>query len=149
MHHRHCAAGATMGSSYAPGDGYIDAPRNVLAYTAALIGHKVDVRERCRFTGLRTEGGRVVGVDTSDGPIDTEHVVLTGGPKLAEVGTTAGARVPAGGARHQVVVTAPVTGIQRARSADGVRPPLRNLLAARRSRRPALGYEQSRRSRRE
>ena len=51
----------------------------------------------------------MVGVDTSDGPIDTERVVLTGGPKLAEVGATAGARVPAGGARHQVVVTAPVT----------------------------------------
>ena len=50
----------------------------------------------------------MVGVDTSDGPIDTEHVVLTGGPKLAEVGATAGARVPAGGTRHQVVVTAPV-----------------------------------------
>src|SRR3954453_6219726 len=66
-------------------------------------------RERCRFTGLRIEGGRVAGVDTSDGPIDTEHVVLTGGPKLAEVGATAGSRVPAGGARHQVVVTAPVT----------------------------------------
>ena len=51
------------------------------------------------------------GVDTSDGPIDTEHVVLTGGPKLAEVGTTAGARIPAGGARHQVVVTAPVAAL--------------------------------------
>jgi sarcosine oxidase subunit beta len=102
------APGATLGSSYAPGDGYIDAPRNVLAYTAALTAQRVDVRERCRFTGLRTAGGRVVGVDTSDGPIDTERVVLTGGPKLAEVGATAGARVPAGGARHQVVVTAPV-----------------------------------------
>src|SRR6478672_10216151 len=103
------AAGATLGASYAPGDGYIDAPRNVLAYTAALTAHGVDVRERCRFTGLRTSGGRVVGVDTSDGPIDTDRVVLTGGPKLAEVGAAAGARVPAGGARHQVVVTAPVS----------------------------------------
>lgn len=103
------AKGATLGASYAPGDGYIDAPRNVLAYTAALVAHGVDVRERCRFTGLRTSGGRVVGVDTSDGPIDTDRVVLTGGPKLAEVGKAAGARIPAGGARHQVVVTAPVT----------------------------------------
>ena len=32
----------------------------------------------------------MVGVDTSDGPIDTEHVVLTGGPKLAKVGAAAG-----------------------------------------------------------
>jgi len=103
------ARGVTLGASYAPGDGYIDAPRNVLAYTAALIAHRIDVRERCKFTGLRTAGGRVVGVDTSDGPIDTEHVVLTGGPKLAKVGAAAGARIPAGGARHQVVVTAPVS----------------------------------------
>ena len=104
------ARGATLGASYAPGDGYIDAPRNVLAYTAALTACGVDVRERCSFTGLRTAGGRVVGVDTSDGPIETEHVVLTGGPQLAEVGVIAGARIPAGGTRHQVVVTAPVPG---------------------------------------
>ena len=103
------ARGVTLGASYAPGDGYIDAPRNVLAYTAALTAHRVDVRERCKFTGLRTAGGRVVGVDTSDGPIDTEHVVLTGGPKLAKVGAAAGARIPAGGSRHQVVVTGPVS----------------------------------------
>lgn len=105
------ASGATLGASYAPGDGYIDAPRNVLAYTAALTARGVDVREHCAFTGLRTAGGHVVGVDTSDGPIDTERVVLTGGPQLAEVGATAGARIPAGGTRHQVVVTAPVPGL--------------------------------------
>jgi sarcosine oxidase subunit beta len=100
------ASGVTLGASYAPGDGYLDAPRNVLAYTAALFANGVDVRERQAFTGLRTSGGRVVGVDTSNGPIDTEHVVLTGGPKLAAVGAAAGGRVHAGGTRHQVVVTA-------------------------------------------
>ena len=105
------APGATLGASYAPGDGYIDAPRNVAAYIAALTALRVDVRERCAFTGLRTAAGRVVGVDTSAGPIDTERVVLTGGPQLAEVGALAGARVPAGGARHQVVVTAPLRGL--------------------------------------
>jgi sarcosine oxidase subunit beta len=107
--HTGLAPGVTMGASYAPGDGYIDAPRNVLAYTAALIANGVDVRERCAFTGLRTKGGKVVGVDTADGPIDTEHVVLTGGPKLAAVGATAGGPIYAGGTRHQVVVTAAPT----------------------------------------
>jgi sarcosine oxidase subunit beta len=104
--HTGLAPGATLGASYAAGDGYIDAPRNVLAYTAALTAHRVDVRERCAFTGLRATGGRVVGVDTSAGPIDTDRVVLTGGPQLADVGRTAGGRIPAGGTRHQVVVTA-------------------------------------------
>ncbi|BBX01055.1 sarcosine oxidase subunit beta [Mycolicibacterium moriokaense] len=105
------APGVTLGASYAPGDGYIDAPRNVLAYTAALTACGVEVRERCSFTGLRTAGGRVVGVHTSAGPIDTPHVVLTGGPQLGDVGRAAGGRIHAGGTRHQVVVTAPVPGV--------------------------------------
>jgi sarcosine oxidase, subunit beta len=105
------APGVTMGASYATGDGYIDAPRNVLAYTAALVATGVDVREHCAFTGLRTNGGQVIGVDTADGPIDTEHVVLTGGPKLAVVGARAGGRIHAGGTRHQVVVTAAPTAL--------------------------------------
>ena len=42
----------TMGGSYAPGDGYIDPPRNVLAYTAALFTSGVRVLEHTAFTGL-------------------------------------------------------------------------------------------------
>lgn len=105
------APGVTMGASYAAGDGYIDAPRNVLAFTAALTVRGVDVREGCRFTGLRTSGGRVVGVDTPAGTIATDRVVLTGGPELGEVGVRAGGRIPAGGALHQVVVTEPLTSV--------------------------------------
>ena len=105
------APGVTSGGSYAAGDGYIDAPRNVLAYTAALVSLGVDVRERRSFTGLRVEGGRAVGIDTSDGPVQADAVVLTGGPDLATVGTAAGGRVFAGGTRHQVVVTSPVPGV--------------------------------------
>jgi sarcosine oxidase subunit beta len=105
------APGATRGASYAAGDGYIDAPRNVLAYTAALVALGVEVREHRSFTGLRVEGSRAVGVDTSDGPIHADAVVLTGGPDLAAVGAAAGGRVWAGGTRHQVVVTAPVPGV--------------------------------------
>ena len=33
--------------------------------------------------------------------------MLTGGPKLAEVGRLAGLRIPVGGVRHQVAVTQP------------------------------------------
>jgi sarcosine oxidase subunit beta len=99
------ARGRTLGGSYAPGDGYIDPPRNVLAYTAALFTAGVTVLERTAFTGLVRDGDRVTGVATSRGEIATDRVVLTGGPTLAAVGRAAGARIPAGGARHQVVVT--------------------------------------------
>ncbi|MBA2530884.1 MAG: FAD-binding oxidoreductase [Nocardioidaceae bacterium] len=97
----------TLGASYAPGDGYIDAARNVLAYTVALFGAGVVVAERTRFTGLRYAAGRVVGVRTDVGEIATDRVVLTGGPTLAAVGRATGCRIPTGGARHQVVVTQP------------------------------------------
>ncbi len=101
------ADGRTLGGSYAPGDGYIDPPRNVLAYTAALFTSGVRVVEHTPFTGLLRQGDRVIGVTTPDGEIATERVVLTGGPTLAAVGRAAGVRIPAGGARHQVVVTQP------------------------------------------
>ncbi|HEX7443209.1 MAG TPA: FAD-binding oxidoreductase [Acidimicrobiales bacterium] len=101
------AKGQQLGSSFCAADGYLDPPTNVRAYTAALFTSGVDVRERTAFTGLRVESGRVVGVETSAGPVSTPRVVLTGGPSLAEVGGRAGIRVPAGGVRHQVVVTEP------------------------------------------
>jgi sarcosine oxidase subunit beta len=101
------APGQTLGASYSPSDGYIDPPRNVLAYTAALFGAGVRVCERTAFTGLVIEGGHVVGVRTSAGDVATPRVVLTGGPTLAAVGRAAGVRIPTSAVRHQVVVTEP------------------------------------------
>jgi sarcosine oxidase subunit beta len=67
----------------------------------------VELRERTAFTGLRVDGGRVVGVETEAGPIATERVILTGGPSLRAVGRLAGLRIPAGAARHTVAVLEP------------------------------------------
>src|SRR3954447_24170518 len=99
------APGQSLGASFAAEDGYLEPPRNVLAYTAALFTAGVTVCERTAFTGLVLEGGRVTGVRTSAGDVATDRVVLTGGPSLAAVGAAAGVRIPSGGARHQVVVT--------------------------------------------
>ncbi len=99
------APGMTLGASYAPGDGYIDPPSNVLAYTAALATSGVELHEHTAFIGLESEQGEVTMVRTTAGDISTNRVVLTGGPTLAAVGREAGVRIPVGGARHQVVVT--------------------------------------------
>jgi sarcosine oxidase, subunit beta len=99
------APGQTMGGTFCADDGYISPPRNVAAYTVALLSSGVTVAERVTFRGLLTDGGQVRGVTTSDGEVHTPLVVLTGGPKLAQVGALAGIRIPAGGVRHQVAVT--------------------------------------------
>jgi sarcosine oxidase subunit beta len=97
------------GGSYRDADGHIDPPRNVRAYSLAMQRAGVELRERTAFAALRTsdDGGRVVGVDTSVGPIETERVLLTGGPSLRAVGALAGCRMPVGAARHSVAVLEP------------------------------------------
>jgi sarcosine oxidase subunit beta len=100
------------GGSYVATDGAIDPPRNVRAYSLAMQAAGVELRERTEFVGLRTEpapggGARVVAVDTDEGPIWTDRVLLTGGPSLRAVGRAAGLRIPAGAARHTVAVLEP------------------------------------------
>jgi len=99
------APGQTLGGTFCADDGFISPPRNVAAYTVALLSSGVAVAERVAFRGLMAGGGRVRGVRTSDGAVHAPIVVLTGGPKLAQVGALAGIRIPAGGVRHQVAVT--------------------------------------------
>jgi sarcosine oxidase, subunit beta len=106
------APGGHRGGSYLATDGCIDPPRNVRAYSLAMQAAGVELRERTSFTGLRTETRpdgtrRITGIDTDLGQIATDRVLLTGGPSLADVGRLAGVRIPAGGARHTVVVLEP------------------------------------------
>lgn len=100
------------GGSYVATDGAIDPPRNVRAYSLAMQALGVELREGTAFTGLRTAeapggGRRAIGVETNRGIIDTERVLLTGGPTLRAVGRLAGVRIPAGAARHTVAVLEP------------------------------------------
>ncbi len=97
------------GGSYRDGDGHIDPLRNVRAYSLAMQAAGVEIRERTAFTGLRlsADGRTVTAVDTSGGTIETERVLLTGGPSLRSVGEIAGLRIPAGAARHTVAVLEP------------------------------------------
>ena len=100
------------GGTYVATDGAIDPPRNVRAYSLAMQQAGVQLLERTSFVGLRTRkdrgGSRVVtGVDTTQGPISSAHVLLTGGPSLRDVAKLAGARAWVGGARHQIAISAP------------------------------------------
>jgi sarcosine oxidase subunit beta len=102
------ASDGHRGGSYRDGDGHVDPPRNVRAYSLAMQACGVDLRERTAFTGLRTASdGRVIGVETSAGVIETERVLLTGGPSLRAVGALCGLRIPSGAARHTVAVLEP------------------------------------------
>ena len=85
-------------------------------------------------------GTRVVAVETDAGPIETDRVLLTGGPSLRAVGRLAGIRIPVGAARHTVAVLEPHPAFDVPRHADGLRHRRRAVLAAR-GRRPAVRLE--------
>ena len=109
------------GASYAPGDGCIDPVRNIRAYSLAIQKSGVELREHCAFSGLETSpassGRRVSAVLTREGRIETDRVIVTGGPQLRDVGRLINITIPAGAVRHQVAVTGPHPAFQVERRA--------------------------------
>ena len=116
-------------------DGHIDPPRNVRAYSLAMQRPASSFASGPRSPGSRPERRRrprVVGVDTTAGPIETD----TGPPhrrarRCARSARLAGLRIPAGAARHTVAVLEPHEAFAVERDADGVRHRCRAVLAAR------------------
>jgi sarcosine oxidase, subunit beta len=110
-----------QGASYAPTDGCIDPARNVRAYALAMQRAGVELREGTAFIGLRLGASprALIAVETDRGPIETERVILTGGPLLHQVGQMARIAIPAGAVRHQVFVTEPHPAFERERAAMG------------------------------
>lgn len=77
-------------AAYEPRSGYADPVATTASLGDAAERQGAVVRRGTAVTGLRTTAGRVVGVETADGPIDAGTVVLANGcwstPLLAAVG---------------------------------------------------------------
>ena len=67
-----------------------------------------EVRLGVEVTGVRTEGDRVVGLATSDGPLDAPVVVNAAGGWSADVSRLAGLAVPNVASRHEILATEPL-----------------------------------------
>jgi glycine/D-amino acid oxidase-like deaminating enzyme len=99
------------GGYFVPSDGYLDPRRCARAYCAAAEDLGAEIRTNTAATGLSVRDGRVVGVETEQGFVEAERVVVTAGPWTGIVAKMVGyepAMVPI---RHQRVTTAPVAGI--------------------------------------
>jgi len=96
-----------LGATFCEQDGAISPPRNVAAYLVMMREHGVRLRERAPVVRLRLQGGRVTGVETADGVIAAERVILAGGVGQGALGALAGVAPPVGGVRHHVFVTSP------------------------------------------
>jgi glycine/D-amino acid oxidase-like deaminating enzyme len=97
-----------LGGSFCPLDAQIDTPRFVRALAAGARAHGADVREGVAVTGLRRDGERVVGVETSDGAIGADAVVVAAGAWTPPILATIDVDVKVGGERLQVLATEPL-----------------------------------------
>ena len=91
-----------VAAAYEPASGYADPHLTTHSYADAARRHGTRFLLGREVTGVRFRGGRVVGVDTSDGPVDAGMVVNCAGPWGARVARMAGLDVPVSACRIQV-----------------------------------------------
>jgi glycine cleavage system aminomethyltransferase T/glycine/D-amino acid oxidase-like deaminating enzyme len=96
-----------LGAAYLPTDGYIDPSQLTLALAEGARRGGAEVATHTRVTAVRVERGRIVGVDTDKGAIETDVVVNAGGMFAAEIGRLAGVNVPVIPMAHEYLVTRP------------------------------------------
>ena len=83
-----------LAATYCARDGYAT-PEAVVQHYARESG--ATIRQGCAATGIAVDGGRIVGVETAEGRIDTDTVVCCAGVWSRDVGALAGVSLPVEG----------------------------------------------------
>jgi 4-methylaminobutanoate oxidase (formaldehyde-forming) len=96
-----------LGAAHLPTDGYIDPSQLTFALAEGARRHGAEILTGTRVTGIGVERGRVTGVETESGSIETDVVVNAGGMFAAEIGRLAGVVVPVVPMAHEYLVTRP------------------------------------------
>lgn len=100
-----------LGAVWSPHDGRVS-PSDVcaaLVKAAKPLGAKIF--EDTGITGILTENGRVIGVETTQGTVMCDAIALCGGLWSRELGAMAGAEVPLWPCEHFYLLTKPIAGI--------------------------------------
>lgn len=87
-----------LGDPYEFTQGYINRARNM----------GVEINYETEVTGLEVNSGRIKGVVTKGGTIQTETVVNCAGPFATQIGRMAGVEIPVAPLKRQVTSTAPL-----------------------------------------
>lgn len=99
-----------VGATFCPDDGIADPSGLTNGYATLARREGAEIRTSVNVTGVRVGAGRVLGVETSAGPVDAPIVVNAGGPWAAALARTAGVDLPLEPVPRNVVVTGPFPG---------------------------------------
>jgi sarcosine oxidase subunit beta len=106
-----CSADARfpiLGGLLQPRGGTVRHDAVAWGYARAADALGVDIVERCEVTGIRVEHGRVAGVRTTRGDIDTRRIGIAVAGNSSRVAAMAGVRLPIESHVLQAMVSEPV-----------------------------------------
>ncbi len=93
--------------TWGPDDGPLDPHMVMWGYIGQAREMGVRLRQGVRATGIRVEGGQVVGVETDAGFVAAGTVVNAGGPWAIEIGRWVGVDIPIINSARSILVTGP------------------------------------------
>jgi len=99
-------ASGVLGATFCGRDGIADPNSVTMGFAKAAQAVGVAIERGVEVTGIRVEGGRVAGVDTTRGRIDARCVVNAAGPWARRIGAMAGADVPVDPIRRHIFIAA-------------------------------------------
>ncbi len=97
-----------LGGAFCPTDGYAAPYEVTMGYASAARRRGVKIHEQRAVTGVLRNGGRVLGIETPQGPIHAPVVVNAAGAAGGLIGALAGVDVPVKPYRRQLFTTAPL-----------------------------------------
>jgi sarcosine oxidase subunit beta len=99
------AAPGMIAGSYTPGDGFANPILVTRAFAAAARRHGANIRTRTKVHGFRREKDRIVGVESSRGPIASRWVINAAGAWAAGLCAELGIGLPIRPQSKQMMVT--------------------------------------------
>ena len=90
-------------AAYEPESGYADPSGTAASFMEIARQRGARILQDCLVTGITTRGGRVTGVETSQGPISAGVVINAAGAWAASVGKMVGLDVPVDTWRHDTM----------------------------------------------
>ena len=102
-----------VGAAFLPTDGQANPSDIVQALARGARAGGVAIHEDLRVTGIRVENGAVRAVETDQGVIACEKLVLCAGQWTRDLARLAGVNVPLVSVQHQYLVTTAIEGVTR------------------------------------
>jgi sarcosine oxidase, subunit beta len=101
------ASAQSFGGMHYRFGGHANPQRTVQAYAWALQDLGGTIIQHRAVTGFGCTGGRVSAVDTADGTIGCDALVIAAGPQTGQLAAMLGADIPLASARAEMIITEP------------------------------------------